>query len=78
MAGEELLNGKMTLVYSLKNDGKSTRQVSKIWIDAKSNLPVRITDEFTAEDGKEISNIVRENYKWNEPVNAKLFALEAS
>jgi outer membrane lipoprotein-sorting protein len=79
---EERVGGKKVLVYRLeklylmdmKGEGTTT-----VWVDAKSELPVRITAESSSVDakGRELKTYLAfDEFRWNEPVDPRLFSLE--
>ena len=82
--GEEQLNGHKTEVYQLLriNFGDKDRaleegETSKVWVDADSNLPVKIAaDVFPTSDRKTKSTLTAENFVWNKPLDPALFKLE--
>jgi outer membrane lipoprotein-sorting protein len=80
--GEEELNGAKTEVFKLKKKDivlglrLTGGETAKLWVDAKSGLPVRIAVEPAA-DNKEKTPLVFEQFSWNESLDAGLFKLEA-
>jgi hypothetical protein len=79
---EEQLDGAKVLVYRLdklylmdmKGEGTTT-----VWVDAKTELPVKITAESSSVDakGREIKSFLSfDDFRWNEPLDPKLFSLE--
>jgi hypothetical protein len=84
---EEQLNGRKTLVYKVKKfevqpgrDLKDTETV-KVWIDSESHLPVQVLIETWLPGNARIPPIINRqvmsNFKWNEPIDPKLFSMEA-
>ncbi len=79
---EEQLDGAKVLVYRLdklylmdmKGEGTTT-----VWVDAKTELPVKITAESSSVDakGRDIKSFLSfDEFRWNEPLNPKLFSLD--
>jgi outer membrane lipoprotein-sorting protein len=83
--GEEELNGHKTYLYQLlrinlgdKDRALEEGETAKAWVDAQSNLPVKIVLEVNgvASDRKEKSFLTAENFVWNQPLESALFKLE--
>jgi outer membrane lipoprotein-sorting protein len=79
---EEQLDGAKVLVYRLdklylldmKGEGTTT-----VWVNAKSELPVKITVESSRVDAKrrELKTYLAfDDFRWNEPLDPRLFSLE--
>jgi len=70
---DEVLDGGKCHVYQVK-DAKETAVLVpskfKLWVDAKTRLPVKIH----AQD--EMNSLLYKQFIWNEPADAKLFSLE--
>jgi len=48
-----------------------------LWVDPKTGLPVRIAVEAPADNEDKTPQIVFEQFRWNEALDADLFKLEA-
>ncbi len=81
--GDEELSGVKTEVYKLKKQDiflgmrLTGGETAKLWVDAKSGLPVRIAVEPAADSKDKTPLFVFEQFKWNESLDADLFRLEA-
>ena len=81
--GKEELDGVKTEVYKLKKKDiflgmhLTGGETAKLWVDAKSGLPVRITIEPAPNSKDKTPLFVFEQFKWNEALDADLFKLEA-
>jgi outer membrane lipoprotein-sorting protein len=71
--GEEELDGRKCQVYEVTGPVKDAGLLPekfKLWVDAKTGLPVKIH----AADDK--TSLTFENFKWDEPLKDNLFSLE--
>jgi outer membrane lipoprotein-sorting protein len=81
--GEEQLNSRKTSVYRLKKvDFFGEKGVveeggsAKVWIDAESQLPVRMELVNVSADRKHKATMLFEQFTWNQPLDMELFRLE--
>ena len=78
--GKEELDGRKTLVYRLKKTDIfmgltiTKDDTAKLWVDAKSGLPVRIAVGDPADTDKPF--VVFEQFTWNEALAPDLFKLD--
>ena len=78
--GEEELDGRKTLVYRLKKTDIfmgltiTKDDTAKLWVDAKSGLPVRIAVGDPSDTDKPF--VVFEQFTWNEALAPDLFKLD--
>ena len=81
--GKEDLGSVKTEVYKLKKKDiflgmhLTGGETAKLWVDAKSGLPVRITIEPAPDSKDKAPLFVFEQFKWNVDLDADLFDLEA-
>jgi outer membrane lipoprotein-sorting protein len=80
---DEILDGLQTQVYHLKKvdffggKGKIEEgEIFKLWVDAKTGLPVRIALESWGTDKKGKISLVFYHFKWNEPLAPEMFRLD--
>lgn len=80
--GEEELNGAKTEAYRLKKGETfmgahlGRGETAKLWVDPKTGLPVRIVVDAPADAEDKTPQIILEQFRWNEPLDADLFKLE--
>jgi outer membrane lipoprotein-sorting protein len=80
--GEEELNGRKTEVYRLKKTDifmgmrLTGGETAKLWVDPKSNLPVRIAVEPSADSSDKTPLFVFEQFSFNESLDPDLFKLD--
>jgi hypothetical protein len=81
--GEEEINGAKTEVYRLKKTDifmgvrLGQGETAKLWVDPKAGLPVRIAVAAPADSEDKTPQLVFEQFRWNESVDADVFKLEA-
>jgi len=84
LVGDEELNGRKTRMFKLlRTDflfghkaNNAQEGEGKLWVDSKTNLPVKLTAETTlGVDGKKLS-VVFDNFVWNQPIDPKLFEMK--
>jgi outer membrane lipoprotein-sorting protein len=83
--GEEEINGQKAIVYLVEKIdffGIKSRGEMRIWVDPKSELPVKIhigvnTRHGSSPDDRPFDTVMTlEQFEWNKPLDPKLFSLE--